>query len=56
MAWLSIVLAFIVAVALGLPLAVWLDLGVLWASVLGHGIYWTSLVFFWVVLDEVGRR
>lgn len=56
MTWLGMLLAFIAAVGLGRPLAMWLDLGVLWGSALGWGIYWSSLVFFWVVLDEARRQ
>ncbi len=45
--WLSIILAFIVAMALGLPLVWWLQPSPVLSAVVGIGLYVVSLLSFW---------
>ncbi len=54
--WLSIVLAFIVAISLALPLVAWLGTGPIASACIGYALYLGSLLFFWFALDGLGRR
>ena len=54
--WLSIVLAFIFAMGLGLPLVGWLQPGPFLGAGIGIGLYFVGLLYFWFVLDGLDRR
>ena len=54
--WLSIVLAFLIAMSLGLPLVSWLELGPIASACIGYALYLGSLLFFWLGLDGLGRK
>lgn len=54
--WLSIVLAFLVAMPLGLSLTAWLELGPIASACIGYALYLGSFLFFWFALDGLGRK
>lgn len=54
--WLSIILAFIVAISLALPLVAWLGTGPIASACIGYALYIGSLLFFWFALDGLWRR
>lgn len=54
--WLSIVLAFLIAMALGLPLVAWLGTGPIASACIAYALYLVGLLFFWFALDGLGRR
>lgn len=54
--WLSIVLAFLVAMPLGLSLTAWLGLGPIASACIGYALYLGSFLFFWFALDGLGRK
>ena len=54
--WLSIVLAFLTAMSLGLPLVYWLGAGLFASACIGYALYLGSLLFFWFALDGLGRK
>lgn len=54
--WLSIVLAFLIAMSLGLPLVSWLGTGPFASACIGYALYLGSLLFFWFALDGLGRK
>jgi hypothetical protein len=53
---LSIVLAFLIAMSLGLPLVSWLGTGPFASACIGYALYLGSLLFFWFALDGLGRK
>ena len=54
--WLSSVLAFLIAMSLGLPLVAWLETGPIASACIAYALYLGGLLFFWVALDGLGRR
>lgn len=54
--WMSIVLAFVIAMGLGLQLVAWLGAGAFFSGCIGIGLYLFFLLFLWFALDGLERK
>lgn len=54
--WVSIVLAFIIAMGFGLPLVAWIGAGAFVSGCIGIGLYLFCLLFFWFAFDGLERQ
>ena len=54
--WMSIVLAFVISMGLGLPLVAWLGAGAFFSGCIGIGLYLFFLLFLWFALDGLERK
>ena len=54
--WMSIVLAFVIAMGFGLPLVAWLGAGAFISGRIGIGLYLFFLLFLWFALDGLARK